>query len=112
MVEFIRNIFAPERRLQYSIAALLNDEYTRIIQDIWQELDTVLGIKHPYLNPIPHITHIQADKLEQPEFRMALNKFAQDQAPFTVRTVGLGIFTGENIFPSCGILKLQRFRRT
>ena len=94
MVDFIRSIFAPEKRLQYSIAALLDDERTRIIREIWQELDTKLGIRHPFGNPIPHITHIQAERLQQPDFRIALNRFAQTQTPFLVRTIGLGIFTG------------------
>jgi len=95
MVEFIRNLFAPEKRLPYGIAALLDDKHTQIMKDIWHELDTQLGIKHPFDNPIPHITHIQARAIKEPEFYEAFNKFAQSQAPFIVRTVGLGLFTGE-----------------
>jgi 2'-5' RNA ligase len=95
MVDFIRNIFAPEKRLQYSVAALLDDEHNLIVREIWQELDTVLGIKHPFDMAIPHITHIQASELEEPDFYLALDKFAQRQTPFIVRTVGLGVFTGE-----------------
>lgn len=95
MVDFIRNIFAPEKRLQYGVAALLDDEHNLIIREIWQELDTILGIQHPFDNPIPHITHVQASELEKPDFYLALDKFAQNQPPFSVRTVGLGVFTGE-----------------
>jgi hypothetical protein len=94
MVDFIRSIFAPDKRLQYSIAALLDDEHTRIVRELWQELDTELSIKHPFGKPVPHITHIQAARLQQPDFRLALNRFAQTQPPFMVRTIGLGIFTG------------------
>ena len=94
MVEFIRNLFVPEKRLPYGVAALLDEEHTQIVKDIWHELDEKLDIQHPFDDPIPHITHIQAAAIEQPAFYEALDKFAHAQPPYIVRTVGLGLFTG------------------
>lgn len=95
MVDFIRRIFAEERRGGYSIAALLDEEHDAIVRDIWRELHTELGIEHIFENPLPHVTHIQAQDVEAELLREGLAQFAQLQPPFKLRTVGLGIFTGE-----------------
>lgn len=96
MVEFIRNLFAPEKRAQYSIVALLDEEHEQFIRAIWQELDSELGIKHLFADPIPHITHLQVEEIKIPEIYDALEKFAENQKPYTLRTVGLGLFTGNH----------------
>lgn len=96
MVEFIRNLFAPERRAPCSIAALLDETHDQIVRSIWRELETELGIKHIFANPVPHITHLQAQEIKKPDIYAALENFAENQGPYTLRTVGLGIFTGEN----------------
>jgi hypothetical protein len=96
MVEFLRNLFA-DRHTTYGIVALLDEEHELIMKNLWQELETDFGIKHPYENPIPHITHIQAHKIKERALEEALEKFAAMQEPYLVRTAGLGIFTGERL---------------
>lgn len=96
MVEFLRNLF-EERRASYGIVALLDDEHEQVLKSLWQELEADFGIKHPFENPIPHITHLQAHKIKEKALEEALEKFANLQEPFLVRTAGLGIFTGERL---------------
>jgi hypothetical protein len=96
MVEFLRNLFS-ERRATYGIVALLDEAHEQVLQDLWQELETDFGIKHPYESPIPHITHIQTQRIKERLLEESLEKFALMQEPYLVRTAGLGIFTGERL---------------
>ncbi|MEL6526901.1 MAG: hypothetical protein AAFQ07_14450, partial [Chloroflexota bacterium] len=95
MVDFIRNVFNPPQRIPYSIVALLDDEHEAFIKTLWDELETEFGISFPFDEPIPHITHIQAWTIKHDALHQALEKFASMQAPYTIRTSGLGIFTGQ-----------------
>ncbi len=94
MVEFIRSIFNPEKSAEYGIVALLDKEHDTFIRNIWHEMEAELDIKIPFDNPIPHITHLQAGKVKEDELHRALQQFAETQAPYTIRTTGIGIFTG------------------
>lgn len=95
MVDFIKQIFEGERRSGYVIAALLDEKHDAIVRDIWRELHEELGVAHIFKNPTPHITHIQAQDGDVELLREGLSQFALMQPPFKLRTVGLGIFTGE-----------------
>lgn len=95
MVDFIRSVFNPQKKPSYSIVALLDDEHAQTIRTLWEELEAQFGIAIPFDNPIPHITHLQAGTIKDDKIEEALNTFAQRQAPYIVRTSGLGIFTGE-----------------
>ena len=94
MVEFVRNIFNPEKSMPYGIVALLDRDHDTFIRNIWREMEAELDIKIPFKNPIPHMTHLQAGKVKEDELQAALQQFAETQAPYTVRTTGIGIFTG------------------
>ncbi|MGJ3238550.1 MAG: 2'-5' RNA ligase family protein [Anaerolineae bacterium] len=94
MVNFIRSIFNPERRVPYSIVALLDEEHDRFIRSIWREMATEMDVQLPFKNPIPHITHLQARDIETDALHDALRQFANLQTPYIIRTTGLGIFTG------------------
>lgn len=95
MVDFVRSIFNPEKRANYGIVALLDSEHERFIKTIWQEIEGEFDIRLPFKNPIPHITHIQAGKINEAQLKNALTKFAEAQASYSIRTAGIGIFTGE-----------------
>jgi hypothetical protein len=99
MVEFLKNLFLerPSSPYSISIVALLDEAHQKILQDLWRELEQDFGVIHPYENPIPHITHIQATKINRRLLEEALEKFATMQEPYLVRTAGLGIFTGERL---------------
>lgn len=96
MVDFVRSIFNPEKRANYGIVALLDPEHEQFIKSIWQEIEGEFDVKIPFKNPIPHITHIQAGKINEPQLHKALKNFAENQAPYSIRTAGIGIFTGEH----------------
>jgi len=95
MVEFIRSIFNPEKRVPYGIAALLDSEHDKFIKSIWHEMEAEFDITVPFKNPIPHVTHIQAGKIRTPAIQEALQNFANNHDPYTIRTAGIGIFTGQ-----------------
>jgi hypothetical protein len=95
MVQFLRRLFSTSSHPQYGIAALLDETGTEFIQSIWHDFEREFGIKHPFANPVPHITHIQAEEIRQDDLQTALTSFAANQAPYTLHASGLGIFTGE-----------------
>jgi 2'-5' RNA ligase len=95
MVDFIRDYFFPEKRPNYVIASLLDETHETIVKNIWHELETELGISHPIANPTPHMTQIQAQAIDSAQLHDAMEQFAAFQPPFTIRTAGLGLFTGE-----------------
>lgn len=94
-MDFFRTLFAVERQPGYSIAVLLDEEHDQIVRAIWDEVRDELGIEHVFKNPVPHITHIQAAKVKEEQLEEAMTTFSQEHGPFTVRTAGLGLFTGE-----------------
>lgn len=94
-MDFFRSLFRLDRPGGYSIAGVLDDDSDAFIRNLWQLINDELGIEHQFVNAIPHITHIQARQVHTREVREALTRFAKATAPYTVRTAGLGIFTGE-----------------
>jgi len=95
MVDFIRNIFNPEQHPQYSIVALLDAEHDRFIRTLWREMESEFGITIPFENPLPHMTHLVFGDIKQKPLQEALERFAEDESPYTIRTAGIGIFTGK-----------------
>lgn len=102
-MDFLHNLFNIERQPGYSIGVLLDDDHDKMVREIWAELEASLQINHFFTNPVPHITHLQADKVKEGTLQAAVEQFAASHGPFTVRTAGLGIFTGERkaIYISC-----------
>ncbi len=94
-MDFLRHLFSPERRSDFAVAALLDDEHEQQVREIWDDLREELGIQHTFTNAIPHVTHLQAKRIEEAELRQAMTRFAAQTAPYILRTAGLGIFTGE-----------------
>ncbi len=93
-MEFLRHLFSPERRSDYAVAALLDEEHEQQILEIWRELGETLGIRHTFTQAIPHVTHLQAKRIDEEELREAMTRFAAQHAPYILRTAGIGIFTG------------------
>lgn len=96
-MDFLRRIFSSPVQHRHGVVALLDDASNAYIRDLWQQLDDECGIKHLFDDPLPHITHLQVEDIQRDDLKAALRTFGQQQAPYTVQTSGIGIFTGERI---------------
>lgn len=96
-MDFLHHIFSPERRADHAVAALLDEEHEQQILEIWRDLGNALGVQHTFTQAVPHVTHLQAKRIREEELREAMTEFAEEHAPYILRTAGLGIFTGEQI---------------
>ena len=77
------------------IVSLLDEEHYQIVEQIWAELDNAFGLRGIYITPFPHFSYHVAEHYEIDQVGPLLERFAASQAGFTVKTAGLGIFTGE-----------------
>lgn len=78
----------------YAIVSLLGKPYQERVEQLWAELQRDFGVQGVYVTPYPHfsyqiVAHYDLDKLLP-----RLRHFAAHHAPFTIRTTGLGLFTG------------------
>jgi 2'-5' RNA ligase len=76
------------------IVSLLDDEHYRHVEQIWADLDREFGLRGIYVTPFPHFTYHVAEHYEVQHIGPVLQRFAAGKAGFSVRTAGLGIFTG------------------
>jgi len=80
----------------YAIVSLLDNEYQQQVEDLWAEMRHKAGIRCIYSTPFPHFSYQVADHYDTDRLAEVLRELAVRYRPFTVRTGGLGIFTGPN----------------
>ena len=76
------------------IISLLDDEHYHWVEEIWAGLDREFGLRGIYTTPFPHFTYHVAEHYEVDQIGPVLQRFASEQAGFSIHTAGLGIFTG------------------
>lgn len=98
----------------HAIVTLLNAENYAQMEALWRELEFECGLTGIAVTPIPHISwHIAAEyDFKRLENRIA--ELAEHSKPFTVRTRGLGLFTGVSpvvYIPVIKDVRLAEFHR-
>jgi 2'-5' RNA ligase len=76
------------------IVSILDDEHNKQVTEIWAGLDGQFGLRGIYVTPFPHFTYHVAEHYEVAQIDTVLKRFASEHAGFTVKTAGLGVFTG------------------
>ena len=77
------------------VVSLLDDEYNGRIEIIWQKLEDRFGKETIQRTPYPHFSYHVAETYAMKSVADALQEVVQEMRPFTVRTAGLGVFTGD-----------------
>jgi 2'-5' RNA ligase len=79
-----------------AIVSLLDPEHDRRVRELWGELESAAAVRHIVeLIPHPHITYHGAEQYDVARLVPLLEQLARGARPFTVTTVGIGVFTGQ-----------------
>ncbi len=78
-----------------AIASLLDVHANRQVEEIWDWLEANCGLSEIKLSPLPHFSWQTAEGYNIDQMEAALQELTITITPFTVRTAGIGIFTGE-----------------
>ena len=78
------------------VVSLLDDKHYQLVEDLWLALKRQFGVEQIYKTPYPHFSYHVSPHYEQAQLIPLLQAFAQQTAVFTIRTTGLGIFTGSH----------------
>lgn len=92
----------------YVVASLLNPAATRQVQEVWQQLELKCGLAGIKLTPLPHFSWQTAEEYNLARVEEVLQKVAERTGPFSVRTTGLGLFTGINPVLYAPIVKTKK----
>lgn len=85
----------PHEKLE-AVIGLFDDETDAKVRGLWQELERRFKLRSIYATPYPHLSFHTANDYPDDEVEAILRRVAAETAPVTVRTSGLGLFTGEN----------------
>ena len=80
----------------HGVVSLLDDEHYALIEHLWDELETELGVRGLYNTPLPHFSYHVAERYDVDLLESVLPRLASNYPPFRVRTAGLGIFSGDH----------------
>lgn len=78
----------------FAIVALLDDDHTAKVHEIWRVLEKECGLKALRVPPYPHFSFHGAQRYQMPEFNDHITSLAKILEPFRIRTTGLSVFTG------------------
>ena len=76
------------------VVALLDNDSTAKIEAIWGEFQTTFGVHGVSRTPIAHFSFHVAETYNAIKMLSTIAAITRTMPPFTVRTAGLGIFTG------------------
>ena len=80
----------------HGLVSLLDQPHNQLVESIWQTLDEECGLTGIKVTPFPHFSWLIGSDFEWKAFEFALQEIAAQASPLTVRTTGLGLFTGSN----------------
>ena len=92
----------------YGIITLLDDTLNNRVERIWKLLKAECGLEAIFQTPVPHFTWHIAEQYDISQLEPALQELSKDFRPITVRTVGIGIFTGLSPVVYLSINKTER----
>jgi 2'-5' RNA ligase len=78
----------------HGIVTLLDNDHYQLIEDLWAELKREFSVQGVYVTPYPHFSYHVVQDYDVNKIEPVLDRIASNVTTFTVRTSGLGIFTG------------------
>lgn len=78
----------------YAIVCPFDPSAEMTTRQIWQYLAQDCGLNGIQWTPLPHFSWLGAEEMDCDRVCAALDDFTRNEAPFNIRTAGLGLFTG------------------
>ena len=76
------------------VCSILPEEASARVIELWEELDTELGLKSATISPLPHFSYQVARDYDLEVLQEVVEGFAAKSRALRVQTAGLGLFTG------------------
>jgi 2'-5' RNA ligase len=76
----------------YGIISVLDGTHSRLVRDLWAEIDRTCGPRSLVPHPLPHFTYQVAEDYDLAQLNDLVGTLATHSIPFYVRSTGLGIF--------------------
>ncbi len=80
----------------HGVVSLLDGEHCALVERLWDELETKLGVRGLYKTTFPHFSYHVAAQYDVDRLESILRRLASQCATFRVRTAGLGVFSGNH----------------
>lgn len=99
----------------HGLVSLLDKTHYSLVEEIWQELETHCGLQGIHVTPLPHFSWQIAEDYDWEALALVLQTIAAQTDPFTVRTGGLALFSGESpvaYIPVVRTRELSEFHET
>lgn len=93
------------------IISLLDNTYTELVNELWRDMVADCSVTNKHLPPLPHFSWSVFDDCDIERLDEVLVDIAGKTTPFTVRTSGVGIFTGENPVIYVALIKDEKLMR-
>jgi len=77
------------------LIALLDEKHTRLVQDLWLNLEDQCGLSERLITPFPHFTWQVAQGYDYKNMGEKITELTSNLSSFFVKTAGIGVFTGE-----------------
>lgn len=78
----------------HALVSILEARYYHEVEGLWDRLERCCELSHIRLTPLPHLSWQLAGRYDETALLPALARLSESLGPLTVRTTGLGIFTG------------------
>lgn len=78
----------------HGVVSILDDHHCLLVENLWAELSSRFGVGAIYANPYPHFSYHIAESYDFASLANLMRRFCARNRPLTIRTGGLGIFTG------------------
>ena len=98
----------------HGVVSLLDDGHYRMVEELWAELAQRFGLRGIAHTPYPHFSYHLAESYDLALLEPVLRRFADNSGGFSIRTTGLGVFTGPRpvlYVPVVRSTALTRFQR-
>ena len=78
----------------HAVVSLLDDTSSKMVENLWAEIDREFNVGGIYQTPFPHISYHVCGDYHLDKVKTVMQVFARHTSPFRVRMAGLGIFSG------------------
>jgi len=78
----------------HGIISLLDNDHYQLVEEVWAELEREFSVHGVYVTPYPHFSYHVAQVYDVDKIEPVLKRITSNITTFTVRTSGLGVFTG------------------